>query len=134
MGMEDFIDVPDSFSSFRNDMEGDCKAVISKCELKLSKTGNKYIMVRYVLTEAAKDEWIGQSTIESFVLTPKALWRLNDLYRIVSDSNLPPGRKSIEELMNLMEEDVIGREIGLTLATTLRNDKQFCEVINKYKA
>ncbi len=41
MGMEDFIDVPDSFSSFRNDMEGECKAVISKCELKEAKTGNK---------------------------------------------------------------------------------------------
>jgi hypothetical protein len=114
--------------------EGVADATISDLFLGTSTTGNPKVTVKYLISSQMptkgqtyiddngeeqafpKDfNTVGEVVLETFSLQPQALFNLNSLWKSVTSSNLPQGDYSPEEFIDLLKEELKGRDFKLAL-------------------
>lgn len=56
---------------------------------------------------------IGQNVLESYSLQENAMWKLNSLYKQVTDENLPHQDFEMDELVNFLKDALKGQEFKI---------------------
>lgn len=132
------IRIPETFGNEPVRVRGTVGAILEQIFVGTSKTGKPKATVSYVITEAiavenGADSIEGGVVLETFSLQPKALFRLNDLYKQVTGVNLPHGSYSKEELEDMLNEALSGTDwtLQLDLRVPEGGTEERCEVISR---
>lgn len=106
--------------TLRNDLYGTFEAVISDMFLGKSQAEQPKITARYTLKsemEAPHEgSTVGETVLESFSLQEQAIWKLNDLYKLITGDRLPQGDFELEEFFEKIKGACVGKELFLSLA------------------
>lgn len=99
---------------------GTYDVVIESVEIRTSQSGNPKALVRYAVVD--NDEFAGFSLFENFSLLPQALWRLNDLFRLLKKKNIPKGRYSSDEFEQILNDELRGERLVVSVTETITDD------------
>ena len=122
------IKVPEDVGGELRKLEGIATATIQSLIIGKSSAGNPKLTIKYLITEEmdgiadSEPSAIGEPVLETVSLQPKALWKLNDLYKSVTGERLPQGDYSQEEFENMLNEALLGQNFTLVLELQIPND------------
>lgn len=122
------IVVPEDIGSELRKLEGVARAQIESILPGKSKSGNPKATVKYVITDEmdtipdGEASAVGETVLETFSLLPKALWKLNALYKDVTGQRIPQGDFSPEDFFEMLIEALVGKEFSLVLELQVPED------------
>lgn len=73
---------------------------------------------------------VGETVLESYSLQPKALWKLNNLYKLVTGDRLPHADYEPEEFVQMIKDSLVGSECVIDVATEEQNGSERSVVKN----
>lgn len=80
-------------------------------------SGNPKITLKWVIQSEYSGEHdddyqstIGENVLESFSLSANAIWKLNSLYKLVKDENIPQGDYDGDGLVEMLKGELNGAE------------------------
>lgn len=120
------IHVPEDIGSdLRVVPEGTYKAIVKKFIPKMSTTSNqpKLVCRLTIQSEApgkhGKDyiSTIGETILDDFSLQEQAIWKLNSLYKQITNERIPMGDYTHEQFAELMNEHLGGAEVNIDVYT-----------------
>lgn len=108
---------------------GNAKATLEKIMVGKSKSsGQAKATFRYTITEEMEGlpddapTTVGEAVLETYSLQPQAMFRLNDVYKMVLGERLPQGEWTPEEFEERLNEDLCGTEWNLVLENQVPSD------------
>jgi len=122
------ISVPENIGSDLRKLEGVATCTLQAIMFGKSKSGNPKMTAKYIITEeldSIKDSEpsaVGETVLETFSLQPQSMWKLNDLYRSVTNERLPQGDYTQEEFEQMMTEALVGKSFSLVLELQIPQD------------
>jgi hypothetical protein len=117
------ITIPNNLGGELAKLEGPARAVLERIILGNSKAGKPKVTFKYTITEEMDGygedggpSAIGENILESFSLQPQALFKLNEVWKAVTNENIPQGDYTEETFMEMLNETLTGTEWDLILA------------------
>ncbi len=117
--MVEFISVPkDMGGEIRDDIQGVCKAELTKLHWGQSKQNKPKVTMEFILQEdilGIEPPTTGEKILEACSLQSQALWKLNGYYKESQKQDIPSKEYTVEEFQELIENALLGSVWDLEL-------------------
>lgn len=124
----EFIEVPNDLGGdLRNDIEGVCRAELTKLNWGVSKKNQPKVTIEFTLVEDIDNiepPTMGAKVLETCSLQSQALWKVNSYYKGVTGEDMAAGKMTYEEFKIMMENTLLGTswDLDLMIGTDEKNE------------